>query len=210
MFKGLARAAAFPFVLIFSLSSPVHSDQMVSSHAAEEAVNFFVDMGYSKVELNKCILTLSRDILSRSENNGYYKYTRRIHIDTLDWASDPMWVVVVDKPKVYYRVLIEYKDSYYNKYRDALLFQVWSRREYPLSHWPYENPIFNDEYTSILERDLYMIIRDVDDMNIWTDYSFNGPSTRFPSNFDLSFSNEKMLRDTIIALKQYSKETSCN
>jgi hypothetical protein len=213
MYRMFFLSLAFlMFGWVFFLSESFAEDAS-AIEIESNLISTIESMGYIDIEVDECALTFSRSIVPSEINNSAYKYTRSVHLDTIDWGIEPKILELSLDTGKYYRYysleLLTLK-SYYEKYRESISFRIWVRERYPLAKWPYEHPKFHDQFTSVLEAKAKLMIADFADMNSWTDFSSFGGSTRFPQNFEVGFHVEGPLIDLSNALQRYSRKVGCD
>lgn len=181
----------------------------VNTGTEAELSRTLIKMEYIDVSIESCLLMFSRLNQPSTANNSLYKYTRIIHLDTLDLSSPPKAIKLVNGGNTIYHQEYPHLDSYFWIFSESLSFDTLSKQIYPASHWPYYDVSTQDIWTPIVESLLQQKIADLAKMNLWIDYTKWGRSTIIPRNFEMSYPDLDALTAFMAAVETYAEQTGC-
>ena len=151
----------------------------------EELVNSLDHMGYIDIKVDSCKLSFARLTTPTSKNNGLFRYERIVHLETLNFSELSDIVEVKDQVISYYFQEYAQAETYYEIYNEALLFDSYIKSKYPELHWPYLDPSRFDEWTVLIEAEILNRIGNLDQLNLWINYSSFGRSTTVSRGFQI-------------------------
>jgi len=200
LIASFAIAGAAIGIPLTSLSGENDSDQLSNSLS---------EMGYVQVEVSGCTVSFSREGPPNEENNGFYKYSRTIHLGNLNLIEmSPVSQVQLDDRTIY-QILAPLSSEYSELFRQTFFFRTWVRKKYPGVYWPYEHPKFHDAFSPLVEAELQNWFTQIEKMNIRIDYANFGPVTVMPVQFDMTFGSFEPLAYFREALLDQAVEYEC-
>lgn len=191
---------------VFGFVSPVLCD----TKQARDLSNAIEEMGYFNIHVNSCLISFSRLTNPTKENNGLYQYTRVVHLNTIDLSSPTESEAVSASGVRYYRLEFVHADSYYDIFRQSLLFGSRIKKIFPESHWPYFDVSQQDDWTAPIEAELQKQLTSLNEMNLWINFSSYGRSTTIPLTFQVTDLHRSRLSKLKALLQLYALEQGCS
>ncbi len=192
------------FLVVFGASSDLRAD----GSTRNDLKGALIEMGYNEVNVDGCQVVFSRLVQPTEKNNGYYKYTRVISLNSLKYnpAAD---IQYSSGSRAFYQLNISVREGYLDERFRIFEFKKWAEKEYPSSEWPYAHPEDHDDNTLALEYAFRSRFADLSQLNMWVSFSELGHSTKFPPSFQLTYPSRALLLRFHDALVLYASQTEC-
>ena len=205
----------FLFLTVWISFPTVGQARDARSEAGIALVRALADMGYTDITLEKCELAFSRYTEPTDANNGLRKYTRFVHIDTLDLRQVSRAERVAARGQSFFIVRIPFTNTYldgvYLSYEMAVL-RVREALKSP--DWPAPGPGFYGENAVSGQILLKKILleqyeRDISEYNRWVNYTSLGAITHIPPNFQITYFESGPLEVFSESIVSYSSIHQC-
>jgi len=208
---GRIKPRILPFLAAVFLALPSPGHAQGSTAAADTAlVKALQDMGYMDIQANGCALMFSRDIDPSQANNALRKYTRFVHLDTLDFTQTLAVEHIVLRDSSFYILKIPftkvYLDGAYWEFQRASL-KIRSALDLP--DWPLPGPGFYTDKVVAGERLLRQYLRDLSVYNRWVYYTKFGETMGITPNFNITYFTQQPLEAFMKGLSRYSYAQNC-
>ena len=203
----VVRQTTFALLL---LSFAAYAAELRAETASDRLRRFLVSLGYTDVILDECLIRFSRDVVPSGANNGFYRYERLIHLDSISRIGSSEILRMTGVINLTYALRLETTPLYYESYRKVYSFQSWLRENHPEVTWPYLHPQFHNELTPFVEGKAHAHILEMEDLNLWIDYSNFGRVSRIERDPAIMAADTESLSTLRSLLAEYSARSGCS
>jgi hypothetical protein len=191
-------------LLLLATNSPLWA----ADQSKYQIKKILTEMGYEDVHIEGCNLEFARTVIPTEKNNGFYRYKRKVSINSLD-VEDSFELRYSERGGGFYQLSFSVQEHYLTDTIKADEFGNWVKLHYPNSTWPYLHPEDHDEMTPFLEEEFNVQVPDLTNLNLWIYYSKFGKSTRISPSFQLTYSSRAPLFNFAKAIISYKALGEC-
>lgn len=177
---------------------PNHSSApIVDEQSSERLENLLLEMGYTDVGVNACVLQFRRKLSNQCPTTKSLAYWRSVDLQTLDIERIGKVQSRMHAEKKYYYFQIPPTREHYWKIAGIADFPRKMKETYPTTGWPF---LFDETVPNIREA-FYRQFPRGDVQNWWISETCFGESPDFQLDVDFSFDNQELLlrfRSTLI------------
>jgi hypothetical protein len=178
-------------------------------NSKSKLIHSLESMGYEKVSLDNCELSLRRSVVPTENNNGFYSYERYENLNWLSSFSSSEIEIVNSKGRQYYRLTANYEDELPMSLHAKNSVWLQISIEIDGADWPHKHPSKQNELTSAVERRAKELLPQLSQMSRWVTYSNSGEATIPQWNFEFNYSSLPSLEYFKQAIIDYASKTGC-
>ena len=206
----ITRSGIYNYLICFWAASFLSVAQSTAS-PLDDLRAVLAGMGYDQLQVDGCKIIFGREVEPSAANNFFFRYSRQLNLETLVALEGREIQRIQVGNNRQYMLTFNFIDSYLSGQGISAVdsFELWVRRAFPESGFPYRHPATADRYAAQVNFEMHRRVAGLDQLNLFVSMSQFGPLTYVEREFSISYTEIEALQAFQDAVGRYSASEDC-